>query len=138
VEEKGGRVRIRFLSGNRAGAEQEVPQSTDPLEAITFCVQQGWAWEVVWASARDAQETFLWARADLVGRILRALREGRPVYFNGVRYAVTGPDPIGIVAGQVEDAIVNSGANVKVGTDDEDGVVIEILTDEVPGSSSRN
>ncbi len=131
-------MRIQFLTGDRAGTEQEVPDSTDPLEAISFCVQNGWEWEVIWTSARDAQETFAWARADMVGRCLRALLHGRPVFFNGKTYAVTGPDPAGIVAGQLEDAIVNSGANVKVGSDDEDGVVIELGSDEESDSSARN
>ncbi len=127
-----------MITGRFAGQVREIPPTTDPMELFGFCARENWAWEVEWASATSTQEKFVWGRADMVGRCLRALLHGRPVFLSGKRYAAKGTDAAGVVAGQLEDAIVNSGTNVRVGSDDEDGVVIELCSDEEPGSSARN
>jgi hypothetical protein len=102
----------------------------DPSELIMDLVRQGYVWDIDWSRATE-QETFLWGQADMVGRILRALSDGRPVFFQGTEYRAT-PETIKEVAGQVEDAIANSGYMVVVEADDEQGVRIGIRGTEHP------
>lgn len=126
-------ITITILNGNRAGQKASPTLDEvgdDPAGLIMDLVRQGYAWNIDWSQATE-QEAFLWGRADMVGRILRALSIGRPVFFQGTKYHAT-PETIEKVAGQVEDAIAYSGRMVVVEADDEQGVRIGIRGTEHP------
>ncbi len=93
----------------------------DANELLGSLVNHGWSWEIDLSSA-SAEESFIWGRADMVARIVRAVMERRPVWVLTRRFEPIG-DPSTIV-GMIEDEIVESGRLVYVASDDERGVVI--------------
>ena len=118
-------IKITLLTGSHAGQERTPTlNEINPLDLIMDCVRKGYVWVIDWTQA-TLEESFQWGRADLVGRILRALMEGRPVSFAGVEYRATA-DSIQMVTGEVEDAITNSGCMVIVEDDNEHGVRIGV------------
>lgn len=122
---------MTMLTGPYAGQVRSMSSDVDPLELITSTVRHGWRWMVVYQDATP-EEVFEWARADLIGRILLALQEGRSVWFQGAEYRAEKPDNFSEVAGSIEDAVANSGMLVHVESDDERGVLIGIGGTELP------
>jgi hypothetical protein len=116
---------LTILTGPWAGQVRDVTSVTDPQEFISATVRHGWRWSIDF-SLVTTEEELIWGLADMVGRILLALQEGRSVWFQGVEYrALNGrPDDLLRVAGEVEDAIGFSGMNVRVEKDDESELVI--------------
>ncbi len=119
-------IKIKILSGPYAGKEREITEEmgVDPHPLFMEFVRFGYRWHVDYSRANES-EKFQWWREDLAARIVRALREGRPVFFQDVEYrSSSSRDEVFEVAGKIEDAIVGSGYFVTVGYDDERGVLI--------------
>ncbi|MFA6534115.1 MAG: hypothetical protein WCT37_03000 [Patescibacteria group bacterium] len=118
-------IKITITSGPYAGRSRTAEGATmedQSLEAIFHSlVQEGWHWEIDYSQATP-EEAFLWSRQDLGCRCVLALKEGRPVYFQGE--VLTDFSNEGV--GRLEDAIVNSGKNVTVDRDDEAGLWIGV------------
>ena len=78
-----------------------------------------------YSEAKD-EEIFLWFRAELIARIIRALISDLPVKFLENEWqAGSGRDLFEIVQ-EIEDAIVGSGRLVTIDSDDKNGVVIGV------------
>ena len=118
-------ITITALTGPYAGKVREVPEGFDPMPLLREFASHDWKWRVDFSRATE-RETFLWARADMVARIMSALVHGRTVTFNSVTYRADAPNDIAHVAGEVEDVIANSGYMVHVERDDDEEVVIGI------------
>lgn len=126
-------IKIKILKGKYAGVERTLPSSAPDINALDLLVglvREKEYWEIDWAQATE-KEKLEWGRADMVARILRALREGRSVFFQGREYQAT-LEKIKDVAGEVEDAIASSGCMVSVESDDENGVRIGTRGPEYP------
>ena len=117
-------IKIKCLSGSYAGEARTPPPEMNPAEIFASLVQYGWAWEVDYTAATN-EEILLWFRAELVARILRALKAGLPVQFLDGEYLASGDD-LAVVAGELEDVIVASGREVTIDSDDERGLVIGV------------
>lgn len=127
-------IKIKILTGSYAGQERVVPDSIDPQELLMQLAGQGWRWEIEWPAAND-REAAIWARADMASKIISALFYGRFVHFMGFEWRV----PAGAdrneahrIVGEVEDAISNSGANVFVESDTDEGVTIGVDSSSRP------
>ncbi len=126
-------IRINILSGPQAGDVGEFAGTKslragidiDPTEALTALVLRGETWEIDFLSA-TSEETFLWTRADFVVRIMRALQNEVPVEFNGHMFHGLAE------AGVLDDAISESGLNVRIDVDDGVRFVIESFGDGTP------
>lgn len=116
-------ITIAALSGPHAGKVREVPEGFDPMALLREFAGHDWKWQVEFSAATE-RETFLWARADVVARIMAALLHGRSVSFDGTTYRAERIEDLERVVGEVEDAIVDSGYMVRVERDDDEGVVI--------------
>ena len=97
----------------------------DPLQLLQSLADHGWDWSIDYTLATPG-ERFLWGRADLIIRSIRALRQGRPVTFNGETFQGFSMD----IAGRLEDAMVDSGRMISLLRDDAEGVVIDALWPE--------
>lgn len=110
-------IRVKLIDGSYAGRVREIPEYFEPLEFLNEISRHGWHWEVDY-SQTTSKESFVWGRADMVVRAVRALAEGRRVYFLGKIY-------LGLEAvGELEDAVVDSGRMIRLGFDDKRGVQI--------------
>ena len=119
-------IRITLLSGQFAGRTREFTLGdVEPHELFTAFIGHGDHWQVDYTAGTE-EEVFLWFRAELVARILRALKEGRPVSFLDRRWQVAAGDNLTAIAGEVEDAIVASGRLVTLDSDNESGLVIGV------------
>jgi len=118
-------ITITALTGPYAGKVREVTEEMgiDPMALLREFAGHDWKWWVDFSRATE-REAFLWGRADMVARIMAALAHGRSVTFAGAVYRVDNPDALLTVAGAVEDAVVESGYNVRVESDDAHGVMI--------------
>lgn len=93
------------------------------MTLLQSIVDHKWQWKIDYTEA-NPEETFLWARADLVVRIIQALQDGRKVVFLSQEYQIKkGDDPENIV-NVIEDAIAGSGYYVRIEADNADGVII--------------
>jgi hypothetical protein len=118
-------MRITILSGPYAGQSRDIDaQIVDPLALLADLVRRNCEWHIDWTSDTSPSDAFIWARADLVWRITRALQRGRRVTFGETTF--TARQDIEQVAGQIEDAIVQSGLHVFIARDDNAGVIIGI------------
>ena len=97
----------------------------DPPQLLQSLVDHGWDWKIDYTLATP-EEVFLWGRADLVIRSIRALRQGRTVTFNGETFQGFSMD----IAGRLEDAMADSGRMIALLRDDGQGVVIGALWPE--------
>lgn len=99
----------------------DIPVDVDPVGLMVDLSRHQWRWEIDW-SAATPDELFLWGRADLVGRVFAAALAGRSVRFMGERWDFAGIEAgsseSAKMLGEIEDAIVDSGRNVGVLTDD--------------------
>lgn len=86
-------------------------------ELLNQLVATGTAWEIDFSRADEA-EAIEWGRHDLAARCLRAVLEGRTVFFMNREYATMEE------MGELEDAIAGSGLMVRVDSDDESGLHI--------------
>ncbi len=110
-------IRIRALNGPYANQIREIPSNQNPAALLRGFVQNGWGWEIDFSQA-NRDEVIAWGGADLIARAVRAVQNGRPAIFLGVTYT-TMEDLQGF-----EDAIVGSGYEVKIMSDDHKGLVI--------------
>jgi len=124
-------ITVKALSGPHAGKYRVVPEGFDPMGLLTEFASKDWKWSVDFTQATQT-ELFEWGRADMVARVLAALKHGRSVQFQDTEYRVERPEDLSHVAGEVEDAIAYSGLMVKVESDDENGVIIGIGGTEHP------
>ena len=124
-------ITVKALSGPHAGKDRVVPEGFDPMGLLTEFASKDWKWSVDFTQATQS-ELFEWGRADMVARVLAALKHGRSVWFQDTEYRVERPEDLSHIAGEVEDAIAYSGLMVKVESDDENGVIIGIGGTEHP------
>ncbi len=116
-------IQVRCVGGPYDGVVRTPPADMRPAILLFDMVELGWAWEIDFSQAtRD--EAIAWGRADLAVRAYRAVRNGRPVIFLGVEYTSVGELQV------FEDAIVNSGYSIKVASDDQNGLVVDIVQPE--------
>lgn len=117
-------IRMKITTGKYAGRERAFDLDFgDPTSLLSECVQSGIGWEISYDDATP-EETLLWARADMIVRIVRALEENRPVLFLGMEYRA-GNEPLE-TAQEIEDAIVGSGLMVSILSDDKGGLRIGV------------
>lgn len=118
-------VTMTMLTGKFAGEVRDVTSFMDPQGLVFSAVRHGWQWEIDFSSA-TSEEKSVWGLADMLGRILLALQEGRSIWFQGVEYyaETDRSEDLLCATAQIEDAIGFSGMNVRVERDDEFGVVI--------------
>lgn len=115
-------IKMSALTGPHAGKTREVTEKIGP-EVIWEFLKKGWAWSIDYSSATD-MESFAWFRIDLMARVVRALQNGLPVEFEGVRYATTTETAWDIVAQEIEDVVGNCDKLITLEWDDERGVKI--------------
>lgn len=119
-------IRVTLLSGIFTGRTREFRLGDiEPNELFTAFIGHGNKWQVDY-SAGTEEEVFLWFRAELVARIVRALQEGRPVSFLDRHWRVAECDDLLAIADEIEDAIVTSGRLVTLDSDNESGLVIGV------------
>ncbi|PJA11055.1 hypothetical protein COX67_01845 [Candidatus Falkowbacteria bacterium CG_4_10_14_0_2_um_filter_36_22] len=119
--------RVRYFSGVRvikAFMPFKLGEEVDPTEIFFGLVSHRNDWQVDYNRA-TSEELLVWFRAEIVARIMRALDEGRSVRFmsNEWSWQADGPNLLNL-AQEIEDTIVNSGFNICLESDDENGVVI--------------
>lgn len=118
-------IGVTCLSGPFAGRTRIPPANMDPAELFASLVQHGWTWEVDYSGATE-EEILVWFRAELVARMMRALRAGLPVSFMGRQYQLQPSDDLAVVAQELEDAVVASNRLITIDSDDERGLVIGV------------
>jgi hypothetical protein len=118
-------IKITLTSGPFAGKTRVMPASMDPAEMFASLVRHGWTWEADY-SAGTEEEVFLWFRAEMVARAIRALTAGLPVRFLDREYRVGAGDDLLQVAQDLEDAIVASRRLIVIDSDDEQGLVVGV------------
>jgi len=114
-------IKIKMLTGPHTGQSRQGKElkGYDPVDLLMSCAHHGWRWEID-ISAATPIEAQQWVRADLVGRVILAFNEQRPIHvFDRV---FVGSDPE--LLGQIEDAIADSGRLVRVLRDDDQGLWI--------------
>ncbi len=110
-------IKVTALTGPYEGQTREVPSGQNPIALLGEFVRKGWSWEIDFSEAgRD--ETIAWGGADLIARAVRAVQNGRPAVFLGVEYTTMEE------LQAFEDAIMGSGYDVKVMSDDHNGLVV--------------
>ncbi len=120
---------IKILSGPHAGKSRWIRdgrfrgREIDPVRLLEQLRALGSRWQIDFSRATE-NETIDWGRADMTLRYVRALIEGRPVFFQGVEYRAASEAEVPTVAQTIEDAIVTSGYHVVVEYDDQRGVSI--------------
>jgi hypothetical protein len=116
-------IKIKILSGPYADQERTGEETAqlgiDPQKLLAEMGYQNVRWEVDFSQA-SPQENLEWGRADLVGRIVRALSHERGVWFHGHEFRGFSDEMMVML----EETISNSGLQVAVERDDEDGLVI--------------
>jgi hypothetical protein len=118
-------IKMKILSGRYAGREKNFNLDyRDPMGLLADCVKRHILWEIDYSQA-NPEEIVLWMTADMTSRIVRALQEGRTVFFFGKQYVATEENFLE-VAQQIEDDIVSSGMMVTILSDDENGLRIGI------------
>ena len=120
-------VIVKIISGPRAGQQNLVSMRPDEL---AVCAQNGWRWKVDWSTV-PVEDLFEWTRQDLVNKVASALIRGGFVRFvtpEGIQewQAPITQDKMG----EIDDTISDSGYNVFVQSDREDGVVIAVHSRE--------
>ncbi len=128
-------ITIRMLTGPYAGqvrTSRDVERlGIEPGTLLTDLGSRDLWWEIDYSQA-TAAETLEWARYDLVARVIRALMHDRTVTVFGFDFRGWDPETVGMV----EDTIANSGKDVTVGRDDENGLEI-IGIDNRPADKRR-
>lgn len=65
-----------------------VSRVKNPVEFLTTLVKQNNLWEINYDFATQ-KEAFIWGRADIIARVIRALISNRPVHFREKTYSST-------------------------------------------------
>jgi hypothetical protein len=119
-------VKAQIFTGPLAGLPHEVPADIDPVSFLRIFLKTGWEWKLD-VSAATSSEKKIWLRADLGARIIRALKQKRPVFYNGRVFSCDGSQEEVFKVGQcLEDAIVADDLIVSIVADNEKGLVIGI------------
>ena len=119
---------IKILNGPYEGQTRSVSlHAEDPLEILTALIGQGWRWELDYSRATEEEEYFF-GRADLVARIIRALREKKTILFPGTTFRVREGQDVTALARKIEDAFGEYLIGVE--SDDENGLVIKAVRPE--------
>jgi hypothetical protein len=116
---------VKLLSGPFFGEAREIPEDVSPMNFFRLLVQKNWDWRTEY-SAADDEEIFHWLRAEIVARIVRALEQNRPVSFMGRSWKIRQRCDLARITQQIEDAIVASGRNIALDSDDEKGLIIGV------------
>ena len=117
---------VKCLNGPFSGERRVVELDfIDPVSFFSQLVAHGWRWETDYSQATE-EETFLFFRAEIVARIMRALENGLLVKFLGQSYRVDKNNNLMDVAQKIEDAIVSSGRMITIDSDNEQGLVIGV------------
>ncbi len=126
-------AKVKFLSGPLAGQENLVEMAPRDL---LVPAQYGWRWLVDWSTVPESQ-VFDWARMDMTCKIASCLIRGGKVVLQlpGEPEQKWSGHFSEQLAGEIEDAVVNSGYNVAVVEDSENALVI---SGSVPESSVKH
>ncbi len=116
-------IKITLLTGPFAGETREVPKNIDPLQLIMSFVYHEDEWEIDYSEATE-EEILEFMKADIAGRIIKALKDGRKVYFLDKVYEAETEEEIFEVAQEIEDDIVKSKKFITILKDDENGLII--------------
>ena len=121
-------MKVTVLTGKYAGVTRNI-STTDAPAILISLARDNVKWRCCPDPNTDPQDLFEWTRIDLAARCVSALMHGRSVTFMGEVYRATA-DTLELAVGYIEDEIVNSGKNIFVEKDDEDGVVIAVHSNE--------
>jgi len=103
-----------------------MPDELDPVDVFSAFVKHGDEWQVDYSAATE-EEKFLWFRAEIVARIVRALQEGRTVKIFDQKLQLEQGGDLLSMGKTIEDAIAaQSGRLITINSDDEKGVVIGV------------
>lgn len=119
---------VRIFEGTRAIDDLEkwiLGEATNPSELFGSFVMYGWRWEVDYSKATD-EEFLKWFAAEIMARILRALRNGLPVKFFNKIYRLSKDEDLLKVGQEIEGAIASSKKIIFLISDDENGLVIGV------------
>ncbi len=118
-------IRITLLTGLFAGRTREMPASMDPAGMFTSLIRHGDQWKVDYTAGTE-EEVFLWFRAEIVARIIRALQDGRPVRFLDQEFRLEPGGDLLSMGQTIEDIVASSGRLITIDSDDEKGLVIGV------------
>lgn len=113
-------IKMSALTGPHAGKTRDAT-GVNPKIIWEF-LNEGWEWAIDYSEATP-EEGFVWLRIDFVARVVRALKNGLTVEFEGVKYTAT-EETWEQVAQTIEDTVGNSGKLITLGHDDERGLLI--------------
>lgn len=115
-------VKLKLLTGPEQTGEEITQTGEDPSSLLIQMGRQNLQWEIDLSHASE-EEMLEWGRADLTGRIVRALSHGRAVWFLGHEFRGFNEETLTVL----EETISSSGLHVAVENDDEQGLVIGTL-----------
>ena len=118
-------IKITITSGPLAGRTRAMPAEMNPHEMFASLTAHGDQWSVDYSAATE-EEVFLWFRAELITRIVRALQEGWPVKFLDQEFHLEAGGDLYSVGQTIEDVIVASGRMITIDSDDEEGLVVGV------------
>lgn len=113
-------IKMTLLTGPYAGITRDVSEVDPKVLFHSVCVEHNWEWKIDYSQATE-EESQLWGGQDLAIRSIRALQNGRSVYFLDKKYHGFSEE----IVGELEDALVDSGRLFWLESDDENGVVIK-------------
>ena len=116
-------ISVKCIGGEYNGRVRTPPEGMKPFKLLRDMVDNGWGWEIDYSRASH-KETISWGGGDLMARAYRAVKHGRTVNFLGTEYASVEE------LQAFEDALVNSGYDVRVAHDDDSGVQVDIVQPE--------
>ncbi len=116
-------ISVKCVGGQYDGKVQTPPSDMNPASLLFDMVNHGWGWEIDFSEA-SREEAIAWGGADLMARAYRAVRNGRIVTFLGTEYATIEE------LQAFEDALVDSGYEVQVTRDNEEGLEVQIVQPE--------
>ena len=119
-------VKLQIINGQLAGAPFEVPAGLEPIPLFTFYIEEGWEWKLD-VTAATSDEKKVWLRADFGARIMRALMQCRPVFYNGQVFSSNGTlEEVFKVGQRLEDEIAADNLMVAIISDDENGLIVGV------------
>lgn len=113
---------MRYLSGPHEGMTRNVSK-LDPKTIFRRLLEFGSDWNIDYSQATEDEKS-IWYGFDVKSRIIRALADGRCVYYMGRAYLADDTSKVIEVAIQVLEDINRSAHYCNLEIDDEYGVVI--------------
>jgi hypothetical protein len=122
-------IRVKILTGPLAGRESDMPETVNPNQLLQVFVRDRVRWKIDYTNATP-DEVFAWGGADVTGRIMLALLEGRLVRFAdpaGPReWRASSENEVIPVANEIQNVVAISGYDISIGSDDEHGFVMNV------------